>query len=474
MSCGSGYGISGASAQPYTVPSPAPPGPGCTATNYNNTACTAASVNVGFIGAGGVHSDQKQQAEAKCAPNFNQKQVNTNTVVDSTTIDQGVTLMSKNSLKSIAEATNQMIVNSITNTTNNTKQEGNVRQDLTIKVDGCAGTVNIKNVSNDATIDMSQVSTLTMKAIDDVRTDLATSILGEFKANISEQNQQTIKADLTTVMAAQNMSSLTQDIKSAIADTQKTQLPVAANPPIKAENLSANTNIEQINTQSSSAAVSITAPYTSSIEFDKTLQTIINNSVTQNFTKDTLNILVQTLNIDQNLLIDVANVGGDCNLENISQNANVVLRQTMSSKMDLGTAIINKIQNDLGISTDDTVAVSNLQKTTTTTTNDLRAGNTSITSQKSDQSYTRLIEQYMDTAGSSGSSASSCICCIICIVCILSSGLGGISMPQSSSDGLDSSESPDSSSDSSSAQKIADSSSAQKSEGARGGFFSFF
>jgi hypothetical protein len=248
--------------------------------------------------------------------------------------------------------------------------------------------------------------------------------------------------------------------------------------PLHPENLSANTTLNQTNAQSLNTAVNISAPYTSSVDFEKTLQSVINNSVTQNFTKDTMNILVQTLNLDQDLKINVSDIGGDCVIRNISQTANIMLRQTMSAKMDIGTSIINSITDILGISTDDAVANANVQKTALTKLNDLRSGNTSSSLQTSDQSYTRLIEQYMDTSGSSGSSASSCICCIICIVCILSSGLGGMSMPQNSNSESDSSESPDDSpdksSDSSSARKSTDSSSAQKSEGARGGFFSFF
>ena len=434
--CGSAAGVSIAVTPAYALPSPPSPGPGCTATNTNNTACSAASAAVitpfGGGSGGGVSSSSNQQAQAVCAPNFDSTQINSNYTINSTTIDQGVILMTKNSLKSIAEATNQMIVNSITNTTSSSSQNVTIIQSMKINVN-CKGDGALSGVSQEANAQGFQISTMTMTQIDQVRSDLATSVLGQFKANIDDQNKQTIDADLKSAMAAQNDSALTTDTKSKIEQTKTTQVPSADPAPLMSQNLNANTTLNQSNIQSAENAVNIAMPYTSSVEFDKTLQTAINNSVTQNFTKDTMNILVQTVYVSQDMDINF-NGGGDCVLSDFNQKANILLRQMMSSKMDIGTAIVNSIQNQLGIGTDDSVANKNVQDATATTANDLRSGNASKSDMKSAQEYIQKITQYMDLTGSSGSSLSSCICCICCIISILSCGLGDMELPTSIGD----------------------------------------
>jgi len=466
--CGSVAGASIATNPAYALPSPPTPGPGCTATNTNNTSCSAASALVvaPFVGvsAGGVTSSANQSADVGCAPDYTVTQTNNNKILNSTTVDQSVMMMTKNSLTSISNATNQMIVNSITNTTSSASQSATVKQALSIKVDGCAGDLVISDINQTANIQMDQVSSMTLTAIDNVRTDLATSILDQFNSNVSNANKQTLNADMTSAVAAQNMSSYKADATSAITQTKKTDLPSADPAPLQPRNISANVHLTQTNNTDVTNAIKVTAPYTSSIDFSKTLQSSINNSVTQNFTKDTVNILSQTLSLSQSLNIDVANIGGDCTIKNINQTANIAMRQTMSSKMDIGTAITNSIQNSMGIKTDDSFASDNAQKTAATTVNDLRSGNTAVSDMKSSTSYVQSIEQHMDGLGSSGSSSSSCICCIICIICILSSGLGGISLPS----GSDSSES-ESETDTSEKKDDSDSSAKEKEGG-----FSFF
>jgi len=481
--CGSGFGVSGASNPDYALPPPASPGPGCTAVNTNNTSCSAVSAAVMVplvaVSVGGVTSSANQAASAKCNPDYTVTQINDNKLRNETTIDQGVTMMTKSTLTSISSATNQMIVNSITNTSSSATQSANISQNLAIRLENCGGNAVIRNVSQTANINMEQISSMTLTAIDNVRTDLATSVLNQFNSNISDASKQTLSADMTSAVAAQNMSSYKADVKSTVAQEKKTQLPSADPIAPPSENLAANTNITQKNKTDVENVLKISAPFSSSITAEKVLQSSINNAVTQNFTKNTVNVLAQTLSLNQTLSIEAVNIGGDCTVENISQVANVAMRQTMTSKMDIGTAIVNSVQNSLGMKTDDSFIKDNLQDTKTITKNDLRSGNTSVSDMKSDQTVTQKMEQYMDGLGSSGSSGSSCICCIICIVCILSSGLGGLSM-SSETTVNSSSESSESESDAplynknSDSNKSSEDSSSSDNNDSKGGFFSFF
>lgn len=484
--CGSGFGVSAATNPAYAIPSPPSPGPGCTAVNTNNTSCSAVSAAVMVplvaVSVGGVTSSANQAASAKCNPDYTVTQVNDNKLRNETTIDQGVTMMTKSTLQSISSATNQMIVNSVTNTSSSAKQEANVSQNLAIRLENCGGNAVIRNVSQTANINMEQISSMTLTAIDNVRTDLASSVLNQFNSNISDASKQTLSADMTSAVAAQNMSSYKADVKSTIAQEKKTQLAAADPIAPPSENLAANTNITQKNKTGVENVLKISAPFLSSITAEKVLQSSINNAVTQNFTKNTVNVLAQTLSLNQTLSIEAVNIGGDCTIENISQVANVAMRQTMTSKMDIGTAIVNSVQNSMGSKTDDSFVKDNLQDTKIITKNDLRSGNTSVSDMKSDQTVTQKMEQYMDGIGSSGSSGSSCICCIICIICILSSGLGGLSM--SSETTVNSSSESESESDaplydknlnnSSDSNKSSEDSSSSDNNDSKGGFFSFF
>lgn len=426
--CGSVAGSSTAST-PNALPFPPSPGPGCTFANTNNSTCSAMSAVVatpfGGGSGGNVNSGSTQQSNAKCAPDFKSKQVNSNEVSNNTIIDQGVLLMTKNSLESIAEATNQMIVNCISNITSSSTQTIEVGQDLAIRLENCGG-VDISDITQSANVGGFQISTMTMSQIDEVRTDLATSVLAQFQANIDGQNKQTIAADLKTAMEAQSASTLQSDVESSIEQSKTTAVPSPDPAPLMAENLSANVNLEQINTQKATTAVEISSPYTSSVDFSKTLQSIINNAVTQNFTKNTMNILIQEAKVSQRMEIDAASTGGDCYVKRLKQDANVMLRQTLSARMNIGTSIVNSIKDQLGVQTDDSVANKNVQETTQTTANDLRSGITAESALKSAQEYIQKITQQGDGFGSLGSLLSICCCCCCCIVSILSSGMGAI------------------------------------------------
>jgi len=435
--CGSGaaagFGAAGAAGGCSTdVSQPPYPGPGCTFTNSaaGKTIAGGASAGIGPISVGGAgsYTDTSATDQATCNPTFNNTQINNNVSENSTKIDMGVHIMTKNSIDSLCENTNQMVVNSISNTTTTTSQTVEINQSMNISVNGCAGNLDIEGVSQEATVDMAQIATMTMSAIDDVRTDLATAVLQQFSASSTAKNDQVMNDDLTTALAAQQSASLSQAAKGSVANTKvTTALPSVDPPAAQGQNLDANTNITQISNQHVSNAVDISAPYVSDVDFKKILKTVVNNSVTQNFTKNTVNILSQSVIGNQDMNINISNIGGNCVLKNISQKFNVTLRQTLTSKINIGTAIVNGITSALGTKTDDQVSNENVQKQSSATKNDLRTDQASTQVASSEFSASSFVGDF-GGFGSSGSSSSSCIICIICVCSILLCGFGGLTM----------------------------------------------
>ena len=426
---------------------PPPAGPGCTNTSTANTMQVAASGQAlgGLVSASGSMTKQDNTNENSCPPDFITKQISHNTATNSTTIDNAVTLITKNTINSLTENTNQMVVNSITNTTSNTSQSVTINQTMNISVTGCAGDLVLTNISQNASIDLTQIATMTLTAIDQIRTDLAASVLQQFAANTSNANTQVLNADLTTALAAQNNASLQQTATAKIDQIKIDPIGLSPDPAvITPKTLGSNVNQTQITANDVVNTVNLSAPYTSTTDYTKNLQTIVNNSVTQNFTKDTVNILSQTVIGNQTMNINAANIGGNCTISNISQNFNITLRQTLTSNLNIGTAIVNSITSQLGVKTDDKVANANIAKATATTKNDLRASNGLTANLTSSEQYTQT---FASGFGSSGSSGSSFICCCLCCICILSSGLGGLVMP--TGDNSDSSESESSAPESS-------------------------
>ena len=215
---------------------------------------------------------------------------------------------------------------------------------MEIKVTGCAGNLEISGISQNASVDLTQIATMTMTAIDSIRTDLASSVLDQFSASSSAKNNQVMNADMTTALASQQNASLQQTATSKINQTKvDAGIPTASPTQIVSSNKDANVNLMQTTSNDITNATVLSAPYSSSVDYEKTLKSVINNAVTQNFTKDTVNILSQTVIGKQKMSINVADVGGDCVIKNISQNFNIMLRQSLSAQLNIGTAITNSV-----------------------------------------------------------------------------------------------------------------------------------
>ena len=505
----------GTDGQGGTLGLPPVPGPGCSNTiennsktsslqsNFNMDTKVSASVageasgglfggllaNIGGSASGSLaaansiasnlgKTDQESNSKNnfKCNPEFKSKQVTNNTSTNSTDVDMGVTYMTSSALKSISENTNQMIVNSITNTTSNTSQTVNIKQTMVIKVSGCAGDLLVRNSKQNATIDLTQIATMTMTAIDQVRTDLAQSVLQQFKDSTTAQNNQILSNDIMTEIAAAQSASVDQKAASEITQKKDTLLPAANPTALPPENLSANVYLDQTTTNDVYNAVKISAPFLSKVDIDKTLVSIVNNSITQNFTKNTVNILAQTVIGEQSLTIDISDIGGNCTIENTEQNFNITLRQTLSSQLNIGTAIVASIANTLGVETDNSVAASNVQDLTSKIGNNLRTDQTSTQVAVSDQKYSQTITS---GTGVIASCITYSILCTICCLCIFG-GLGGLTakaIGNSSESSDDSSEesTPEDSSEKSSPEDSSEKSSPEdsSSDNPEGGF-SFF
>jgi len=341
----------------------------------------------------------------------------------SSTIDANTLIMSKNTLKTISESTNQMIVNSITSTKSVASQNASIKQGIKIKIKGVAGDVTVKNIKNDAKIEMTNVAEITFSAFDNVRTDLANSVLQSFKTNTNQESMNTLSANLETSLA--NQTSAAIDLKSStkINQQQETQMPMATAGTIAMPNTTANVKLDQTTVVDTEEATFLNQNYTNDMSIDRIMETHVNNAVTQNFTKESLSQLSQVLMLEQDIEIDIEGVGGNVSVEDISNVTNVVLRQTLSNTMNVGNSIANAVVNTMGIGTDDTQTTKNVSSAGLTSKTDLRNGLSSDSKITMENEYTQKITQDFGF-GSCGSSMSSCISCIVCIICILSCGLG--------------------------------------------------
>lgn len=425
---GAGFGFSMSAATLQSVGNMAPqpnPGDGCSSTIEANSSSTSASGSVGFASASASTASSNSKNTIECAPHYRNNQASFTKFDRSTTVDKNTLLINKNAIKSISESVNQMVVNSITSNKSVSSQNVTLSQDISIKVKDVAKDVLIEGPSVSSNIDLTNIANMSFSAFDNVRTDLANDVLEKFKSNVNQESMATMQADLEQSVANQNDAAIKTINDAKIEQEQKTQVPAANPTAIIPHNTSANVDINQVTSNDISDASHLSANYTNEIDIEKTMETHVMNAVTQNFTKESLTQLSQIINLSQSISIDVEGVGGSVTIRDVSLVSNIVLRQTLSNVMNVGTAIVQTVANTLGTETDDSVTTKNTETLGLTSKSDLRTGNTSSGDMATKLDYKQTISQDFGL-GSCGSSASSCICCIICIVCILSSGLGAV------------------------------------------------
>jgi hypothetical protein len=235
----------------------------------------------------------------------------------------------------------------------------------------------------------------------------------------------TMQADLETSIANQNDAAIKTKNETKVDQQQTTQIPHANPTAIIPHNTSANVHINQVTSNDITDSSHLSANYTNDISTDRTMETHITNAVTQNFTKESLSQLSQIVNSNQDIGIDVEGVGGSVTIRNIENSSNIILRQTMTSSMNVGNAVVQTLANTMALETDDAATTKNTEALGLTSKTDLRTGNAASGDMTTSLDYKQIISQDFGM-GSCGSSASSCISCIICIVCILSCGLGAM------------------------------------------------
>jgi hypothetical protein len=425
---GAGFGMALSSAQLQTIGNMAPQpavGPGCKSVIQANSSSTSASLSLGPIAASGTNANASSDNTMACAPTFATDQVTTSKYDRTTTVNKDVLLINKNTLKSISESVNQMVVNSITSTKSTSSQNVSINQTIEIIVRDIGGDLLMDGTTQKQTIDLTNIANMSFSAFDEVRTDLANDVLQQFKSNINQESMAIMQADLEQSVANQNDAAIKSQLESKIEQEKTTQIPSADPTKFIPTNDQANVHINQVTTTDVKDATHLSAGYTNEVEIEKTIETHVMNSVTQNFTKESLTQLSQIINSTQKISIDVEGVGGNVTIKNTELTSNVILRQTLASQMNVGTAITNSVFNTLGAQTDDSVITKNTNSLGLTNKSDLRGGNTAKGDMDSKLDFKQTISQDFGM-GSCGSSASSCICCIICIVCILSSGLGAV------------------------------------------------
>ena len=403
--------------KPPPLDMPNGPGPGCTA--VNSTSKSSTSVSAGLFASGGTSSDNAQNMY-KCNPSFESENIVENSDLKKTVVDQSTTIVTKTSMKVMSELTNQMIVNSLTKTTNKNSQDVNVSQKMSIKIAGVKGNVSIEDIDQNMTIDMTNIATISMNAFDNIRTDLANDVLQSFKSAVNQETLSKMEANLQSSIENQLSQSAKQRVEATIDQTKTSAMPSADPNPIPAENLSANTKLRNFTSNNVQTDTTLTAPYNSNASIERELATHISNAVTQNFTKETVNILAQTITASQEMSIDVSNVGGNVSLKNIKQSMNIILRQTLTAKMDLGNAIVNSFKNSAGLSTDDATVIKNTATSGVVAATSLRNTSSNVIDAESAMSYTQSITNgSMGSMNSSGSSGSSCFSwCSFCILCL--------------------------------------------------------
>ena len=429
---------------------PYPP-PGCSRTASDNTSDTFAGVKAtGLFGtsasAGFGTSSRNKSDGIMCNPDFNNKQLNSTKNFRSSSVNNDTIIMSKNALKSMSESTNQMIVNSISSMKSSSSQTVKVSQNIEINVKGVAGDVNMKGIANKSTVELINLAEISLSAFDDVKTDLANSVLQEFKNNTNVESMNTMDANLQTAASNQADAAIDIKLKTKTEQEQKTQLPHASPGNMQTPNTSANVNLEQENFMENHEKTELSNKFISDISTERIMETHIHNAVTQNFTKESISQLSQYLEQNQNIKITIEDVGGNVNLENIENVTNIVLRQTLSNKMDVGNAIINSVKNTMELETDDTAATKNFQQSGLTSKTDLRNGITSDAKMSSTIENSQKMVQDFGFGSCGSCSLLSLLPSIICIVCVLSFGSGGMSLissiasSESSSDKLQANE----------------------------------
>ena len=408
------------------------------------------SVSAGWSGAQASFSASLDASSmSACPTNVTSTIIQKNKSSNLTQVDNSVMIMNKSTLTSMSESVNQMVVNSIRNTTTSSSQSVNVNQQLNIKLAGIKGNVVISNIGQEANIDLSNAVNMEMNAVDNVRTDLANQVLQQFSNNTNAEQMSQASNDITNQIENQTAQSITaQDTLKM--ETESTSATVPAGDPLQdmPANPKSNINMTQVTENDLSTALIHSAPFSLTNDITQVIKNSVQNSVTQNFSHNTVTQLMQAININQSMNIDVSSVGGNVTIDNLNQKANVQLRQVMSANMNIGSAIVNSVKDGVGIQTDTSNAVKKTDLTSAASTTGLRNTNSFTGDLTSDVSQSKKITTTNPVGfglDGMGMIIALCVCCCCSVVLLpmLGGGLpsGGGDEEESSSDASSSSSS---------------------------------
>jgi hypothetical protein len=235
-----------------------------------------------------------------CPNNITNTQRTNNISKTLMSVDQSTLIMNQSSLSSISSVVNQTVVNSMKTTMSSSSQNVNITQTIIIAVNNTGGDVNITGVRNKADVNCSNTISMNLSAIDDVRTDLSNELLNQFASSANTDALDQCNAAIQKDMEAANDVSNKLALDNRIAQNQAAQIPTAIPTQVIPPVPGANINNDQTTTNDATASTIITAPYTQSTNISRSIQSSILNSVTQNFTHETVTQLITAININQN------------------------------------------------------------------------------------------------------------------------------------------------------------------------------
>jgi len=364
---------------------------------------------------GASSASSNAQNSGTCPPNNVTNIESANISKSLMSYDNSTLIMNRSALNAISTSINQMIVNSITSTRTSSTINVSTLQQIKIRISGVGGDVNVSDVGNESNMELENTIQTDLSTIDTVRTDLANKVLQQF-ADMSNTDaidsiQTNILKELKTDTEITNK--LKQDNK--VEQTQKTDVPTSQPLQIQTPVPGANINSTLKTINETTSATIITSPFTQSNDINRTIQTTIANSVTQNFTHETVTQLSTAITLGQYLDIDISNIAGSVTLKDITNKSNIKTLSTLIQNLDIGTSIANSYTSNLGIKTDSSSTINRTTSASLADTANLRSNNTTSSSVDSTFSYVQSVTQSLIPSLGSLTSCCSLCCCLILI-----------------------------------------------------------
>ena len=368
------------------------------------------------------------QNASGCPPTIKTTQETTNIAKNLMSIDNSTLIMNKSSLTSISESINQMVVNSITKTSSSASQNVSLQQTMNIFIKG-AKSAKVTGNKQVITLDLSNSCNMTLSSFDDIRSDLATSVLNQFASASNTDALTEAEASIQTSIATANSAATKATDVKKIDQQQEAEIPVAAPATLFPPNTGANINSTQKTLNSAENTTIIASPYTQVNDINRTIQSSVLNSVTQNFTRETVTQLMQAVTASQTMNIRIEDIAGDVEVSNNEQLINMSLRQTLSQTMNIGTAIANSVKTTLGVSTDDAVIIKKRTSALAKQTTEMRTTNSSDITSDTSWDYSQSFKQLPVPYDNFGACIGSVLCIILCCISCCASAFIPLAIP---------------------------------------------